>query len=216
MSKNSRRQAWVARHIEARGVRDPRVLAAMAEVRREHFVRSEQRNAAYADRPLSIGHGQTISQPYIVAYMIAALRLSGDEVVLEIGTGSGYAAAVLSRVARVVYTIETIASLAATAAERLDKAGIDNVHVRHGDGTLGWPEHAPYDAILVSAGAPRVPPALLDQLADGGRLVIPVGAEPDLQVLVRIVRHGDLIDEEALTDVRFVPLVGRQGWPERG
>jgi len=216
MSKKSRRQSWVARHIEARGVRDPRVLRAMAEVRREQFVPAEERKAAYADHPLSIGHGQTISQPFIVAYMIAALGLHGDEAVLEIGTGSGYAAAVLSRVARVVYTVETIAPLAASAAERLAKAGFDNVHVRHGDGTLGWPEHAPYDAILVSAGAPRVPPALLDQLADGGRLVIPVGAEPGLQVLVRIVRHGHRIEEEELTDVRFVPLVGRQGWPERG
>jgi protein-L-isoaspartate(D-aspartate) O-methyltransferase len=213
MAKRSRREAWVRRHIEARGVRDPRVLAAMTDVRRELFVPFEERKFAYADRPLSIGHGQTISQPFIVAYMIAALHLRGDERVLEIGTGSGYAAAVLSRIAPVVYTVETIGALAATAVARLAKAGFANVHVRHGDGTLGWQEHAPYDAILVSAGAPYVPPALLQQLTDGGRLVIPVGPEPGLQVLVRIVRHGDHFEEEKLTDVRFVPLVGSQGWP---
>jgi protein-L-isoaspartate(D-aspartate) O-methyltransferase len=216
MSKRSRRKAWVAHHIAARGVRDPRVLAAMADVRRELFVPADEREAAYADRPLSIGHGQTISQPFIVAYMIEALQLRGDEKVLEIGAGSGYAAAVLSRLSRIVYTIETIAPLAAAASERLGKAGYENVHVRHGDGTLGWPEHAPYDAILVSAGAPHVPPALLSQLADAGRMVIPVGSEPGRQLLVRIVRHGDLIEEETLTDVHFVPLVGRQGWPENG
>ena len=170
---------------------------------------------AYDDAPLPIGDGQTISQPYIVAVTIEALELRGGERVLEIGTGSGYAAAVLSRIAKEVYTVERLESLAARGARRLARLGYDNVHVLCGDGSLGWPEHAPYDAIAVAAGGPEVPEALLAQLALGGRLVIPVGPDESSQMLVRVTRESDgALPQEALADVRFVPLIGEQGWPE--
>jgi protein-L-isoaspartate(D-aspartate) O-methyltransferase len=204
----------VERYIRARGVRDPRVLAAIASVPREAFLPPELAEFAYEDRPLPIEAGQTISQPYVVALMTEALQLSPDEDVLEIGTGSGYAAAVLAGVARRVYTIERHAELAELSRERLARLGYANVEVRHGDGTLGWPEHAPFGAIVAAAGGPDVPRALLDQLAIGGRLVMPVGTSR-AQELVRVTRVGPTeLRREDLGAVQFVPLIGEQGWAE--
>ena len=203
----------VADHLRRRDIHDPRVLAAFAAVPRERFVPDALADRAYDDAPLPIGEGQTISQPYVVAITAQALDLTGTERVLEIGAGSGYAAAILGMLANDVVTIERIESLAQRAAETLAALGISNVHVHHADGTLGWPAEAPYDAIAVAAGAPAPPPALLQQLAIGGRLVIPTGP-PDAQRLVRITRKTDIdYGEEDLGDVRFVPLLGEQGWP---
>ncbi|MDH3664915.1 MAG: protein-L-isoaspartate(D-aspartate) O-methyltransferase, partial [Alphaproteobacteria bacterium] len=207
------RQRMVIGQIHARGVRDARVLAAMGKVRREAFVPEQMRDLAYADTPLPIAAEQTISQPYIVAYMIEALALEGGEKVLEIGSGSGYAAAVLAEIADEVYTIERIGVLAEEAAAHLAEEGYDNVHVLHADGTKGWGEVAPFDAILVSAGAPDVPEALKSQLAIGGRMVLPVGRDPRAQELIRITRREEQeFDREDLADVRFVPLIGEEGW----
>jgi protein-L-isoaspartate(D-aspartate) O-methyltransferase len=209
------RDRMVERQLLARGIIDRRVLRAFREVPREQFVSASQRDAAYDDGPLPIGHGQTISQPYIVALSCEALRLQGHERVLEIGTGSGYAAAILAQLANQVVSVERLPELAAAASERLQILGYDNVTVRCGDGTLGWPERAPYDAIAVAAGGPTVPQALLAQLAVGGRLVIPVGSDEGAQVLTRITRVGvDELRREELADVRFVPLIGAQGWLE--
>ena len=209
------RETMVRRHLAARGIHDPAVLAAMRSVPREAFLPPELAEFAYEDSPLPIAEGQTISQPYIVALMAEALVLRPEDRVLEVGTGSGYAAAVLGRIAREVYTIERHGELADSAAGRLQELGFRNVHVRHGDGTLGWPEHAPYDAIVVAAGGPDVPDALVRQLAVGGRLVIPLGADRDLQTLVRITRAADgRLHHEDLGGVRFVPLIGAQGWEE--
>ena len=208
-----RRDCLVTRQVEARGVRDPLVLAAMKAVRRELFVPKELRDEAYDDTPLPIGSGQTISQPYIVAFMIEALALRGGEKVLEIGAGSGYAAAVLSEIAREVFTIERIGQLAERAAANLAEAGCDNVHVRHADGTEGWSNEAPFDAILVSAGAPDVPKSLMRQLKTGARMVVPVGSDPRSQELIRITRVDDEeYEREDIADVRFVPLIGKEGW----
>jgi protein-L-isoaspartate(D-aspartate) O-methyltransferase len=199
--------------IVRRGVRDPAVLAAMRKVPREHFVAPDRAHRAYDDTPLPIGEGQTISQPYIVAAMTEALQLRPCDRVLEIGTGSGYAAAVLGRIAAEVYTVECLERLAESAQCRLQELGFGNVHVRHGDGSLGWPEHAPYDAIVVTAGGPDVPRSLLRQMAVGGRLVMPVGPTTRSQRLVRIVRTGEeTYDREWLEDVAFVPLIGAEGW----
>jgi protein-L-isoaspartate(D-aspartate) O-methyltransferase len=209
------RRRMVAHQIQERGVRSPLVARAMREVPREEFMSEEMREFAYADSPLPIGEGQTISQPYIVAYMTEALELEGGERVLEVGTGSGYAAAVLSRIANDVYTIERHPSLARSAKKILQKLGYDNVRVIEGDGTTGWPEAAPYDAIVVAAGGIEVPAALRSQLALGGRLVIPVGPTPREQRLVRVTRvDQDDFEEEELLPVRFVPLIGEQGWPQ--
>jgi protein-L-isoaspartate(D-aspartate) O-methyltransferase len=202
----------VAQQIGARGVRDPRVLEAMLEVARERFVAPALVDRAYEDAPLGIGGGQTISQPYVVALMCEALGLVGSEKVLEVGTGSGYGAAVLGRLARDVYTIERVPDLAATAATRLAALGYVNVHVTEGDGTLGLPEQAPFEAIVVTAAGPHVPPDLLAQLGVGGRLVIPVG-DADRQHLLRIDRiAGERFHERNLGPVSFVPLVGEAGW----
>jgi protein-L-isoaspartate(D-aspartate) O-methyltransferase len=207
------RQRLVSEQVKARGVRDPLVLAAMRKVPREHFVPPRFKDAAYEDRPLSIGAGQTISQPYIVAFMVEALALRGGEKVLEIGAGSGYAAAVLAEIAGEVFTIERIGQLAERAAANLADAGYHNVHVRHADGTEGWKDHAPFDAILVSAGGPDVPKTLLHQLTVGARMVIPIGPDPRAQELVRITRvDEDEFEQEDLADVRFVPLIGKEGW----
>jgi protein-L-isoaspartate(D-aspartate) O-methyltransferase len=211
------RDGMVDRQIVARGVRNERVLAALRAVPREAFVAAELARSAYEDAPLPIGEAQTISQPFIVALTAAALELGPGDRVLEVGAGSGYAAAVLSRLAAEVWAIERHASLAAAALERLERLGYANVHVIEGDGTLGWPAAAPYDAIAVAAGAPEVPQALLDQLAPGGRLVIPIGAAPRDQVLVRVRRLPDgTFSREPLGAVRFVPLIGAQGWGEEG
>lgn len=209
------RVEMVEQDIAGRGVRDARVLAAMRDVPREAFVPASRRDQAYDDRPLPIGAGQTISQPYIVALMCEALQLTGDERVLEIGTGSGYAAAVLSHLAAQVETVERIPELAERAARLLTKLNQNNVQVHCGDGTLGWSDAAPYDAIVVTAAGPDVPQALLAQLALGGRLVMPVGASRGSQKLVRVTRAGqDDYRSESLCEVAFVPLMGEQGWPE--
>jgi protein-L-isoaspartate(D-aspartate) O-methyltransferase len=217
MPSDTRRQRieMVERDIAGRGVRDVRVLAAMRDVPREVFVPASRQNQAYDDRPLPIGAGQTISQPYIVALMCEALQLTGGERVLEIGTGSGYAAAVLARLAAQVDTVERIAELAERADRLLVQLKVDNVRVHAGDGTLGWPDAAPYDAITVTAAGPAVPPALLSQLAPGGRLVMPVGESPSSQDLVRVTRTGpNETRTESLGGVVFVPLLGAQGWPD--
>ncbi|MCD6553707.1 MAG: protein-L-isoaspartate O-methyltransferase [Chloroflexi bacterium] len=208
------RERMVRSQIEARGIRDPRVLAAMRQVPRHLFVPVHMRGSAYRDTPLPIGEGQTISQPYIVALMTEMLELTGEERVLEIGTGSGYQAAILGLLAREVYTVERLPHLARNAEEVLRQLGYTNVHIRVGDGTLGWPEHAPYEAIIVTAASPEVPSPLLDQLADGGRLVVPIGPRWT-QTLVRVRREGDKFRKEYLTSVAFVPLVGEHGWDER-
>ncbi|HEU0035608.1 MAG TPA: protein-L-isoaspartate(D-aspartate) O-methyltransferase [Kofleriaceae bacterium] len=214
MDLTTARAAMVDRHVRNRGVRDPRVLAAMGTVPREAFLPPDLAESAYEDRPLPIDAGQTISQPYIVALMTEALGLDGDERVLEIGTGSGYAAAVLGHVAREVYTVERHEVLANVARERLAALGYANIHVRCGDGTLGWHDHAPYDAIIVAAGGPDLPRALLDQLAVRGRLVMPVGSGR-AQELVRVTRVSDTeYRRENLGAVVFVPLIGAQGWSE--
>jgi protein-L-isoaspartate(D-aspartate) O-methyltransferase len=210
---DSRRTKMVADHLRRRDIHDPRVLAAFAAVPRERFVPPALEERAYDDAPLPIGEGQTISQPYVVAITAQALKLQGHERVLEIGTGSGYAAAILGMLAHEVISVERIESLANRAIEALAALGINNVHVHHTDGTLGWPAGAPYEAIAVAAGAPAPPPALLAQLTIGGRLVIPTG-DADSQRLVRITRRTEIdYGEEDLGDVRFVPLLGAQGWP---
>jgi protein-L-isoaspartate(D-aspartate) O-methyltransferase len=211
----SERERMVQTQIAARGIRDAGVLAAFRAVPREAFLPPELGEFAYQDSPLPIEQGQTISQPYIVALMTAALQLRPTDRVLEIGTGSGYAAAILGQIASRVYTIERHQELADLAARRLTELGLQQVEVRCGDGSLGWPEHAPYDAITVAAGGPGVPRALLDQLTPGGRLVMPVGEGRELQKLVRVTRqHDERFVTEDLGDVRFVPLVGAQGWAE--
>ena len=209
------RTAMVDQQLARRGISDPRLLEAFRAVPREEFLPSGLVEFAYEDAPLPIAEEQTISQPYIVALTVEALALEGHERVLEVGTGSGYAAAILCHVAKEVYTVERIESLARDAGERLARLGYRNVHVAHADGTLGWSEHAPYDAIAVAAGGPEVPQALLAQLAPGGRLVIPVGADAANQVLTRVTCEGPgKYRTEPILDVRFVPLIGQQGWPD--
>jgi protein-L-isoaspartate(D-aspartate) O-methyltransferase len=205
------RRDMVARQIRDRGVRSPRVLAAMEAVPRHLFVSLERVPDAYSDEALPVGEGQTISQPYVVAASAEALAIDGHERVLEVGAGTGYQAAVLSLLAREVIAIEAIPALADSARERLTRLGYSNVRVEQGDGSLGFADDAPFDAILVSAAAPAVPPPLVDQLADGGRLVIPVGLA-DHQQLLRIVKEGNRTSEQKLFACRFVPLVGRFGW----
>ena len=197
--------------LAARGIADERVLAAMRSVPRHLFVAEALASKAYAESALPIGERQTITQPYVVARMSELLHVGADERVLEIGTGSGYQAAVLARLARHVYSVERHAALARRAQTLLSRLGIVNVSVKVFDGTYGWGEWAPYPAIAVTAAAPEVPAPLLDQLAPGGRLVIPIGAGAE-QVLVRVVRHGDALREERFEAVSFVPLVGKFGW----
>ena len=216
-ARQAERLAMVRGQIEARGIRDPAVLRAMREVPREAFVSPDQVEFAYQDSPLPIAEDQTISQPYMVALMAAVLEIEPGDRVLEVGTGSGYAAAILSRIAGEVYTVERHGALAEGARRVLESLGYSNVHVLHGDGTRGWPEHAPYDGIVVAAGGPDVPRALRDQLAIGGRLVIPVGPTPRLQELARVTRVSQSeFAREDLGGVRFVPLVGTEGWRESG
>ncbi len=209
------RDRMIESQIASRGVADRRVLDAMRQVPREAFVSEGLEEFAYEDAPLPIEEKQTISQPYIVAVMIEAAEVKPGDRVLDVGTGSGYAAAVLSRIAGKVYTIERHRALVDVATKRLTALGYGNVEVRHGDGTLGWPENAPYDAIIVAAGGPEIPEALRQQLKIGGRLVIPIGALGYEQRLVKVVRDGEhAFHEEDLGSVMFVPLVGAQGWAE--
>lgn len=205
------RKRMVTDQIARRGVTSKAVLDAMRKVPRERFLPKRQRIFAYDDSPLPIGEGQTISQPYIVAYMTESLVLKGGEKVLEIGTGSGYAAAVLAEIAAEVYTIERIERLATMASSVLDDVGYGNVHVQHSDGSLGWPEHAPFDGIVVAAGSPEVPEALKRQLKIGGHLVIPIGTNRWYQELVRVTRVAeDEFETEDLLPVRFVPLISEE------
>jgi protein-L-isoaspartate(D-aspartate) O-methyltransferase len=207
------RKNMVRSQLLDREITDHRVLTAMNRVPREFFVPPDLRREAYEDHPVAIGHGQTISQPYIVALMAQLLELKGRERVLDIGTGSGYAAAVLACMALEVFSIERIPELAEQAVDNLKVAGFSQVQVRCGDGTRGWPEAAPFDAICVAAGAPVVPEALREQLAIGGRLVIPVGTEHGVQRLLLITRlSADRFDRQECGDVRFVPLLGEEGW----
>jgi len=205
------RRHMVETQIRKRGVKDERVLHAMASVPRHEFAPAPWVHQAYADEPLPIGCGQTISQPYIVAAMTASLGLTGTEKVLEIGTGCGYQAAVLSLLVQEVHTVELLPDLAQGAAERLNRLGYGNVHVHCGDGTLGWPEFAPYDAILVAAAAPAIPEPLLQQLAEGGRLIAPVGDELDQVLRLVTKREGQCIVQPG-GPCRFVPLMGKHGW----
>ena len=200
------RNRMVVEQIAARGVSDQRVLAAMRKVPRHEFVPEEYQDMAYRDTPLPIGYGQTISQPYIVAYMTEQLELSPRDTVLEIGTGSGYQAAVLAELAAEVYTIEIIPELAEQAKKTLQRLGYTNVHVRIGDGYKGWPEHAPFDAIILTAAPPKIPQPLLDQLKENGRLIAPVGE--DYQELVLIRKHDGEFSRKNLIPVRFVPMTG--------
>lgn len=195
-----------------RAVFSARVMAAVAKVERHLFVAPAQEGLAYVNGPLPIGHGQTISQPYIVALMTELIEPEPGDVVLEIGTGSGYQAAVLAELVSRVYSIEVIPALAMEAAERLARLGYDNVEVKAGDGALGWPDRAPFDAILVTAAAPTVPPALIEQLKPGGRLVVPVGRQHEAQTLTVIDKDGQgRIGERAILPVAFVPLTGERG-----
>lgn len=207
------REEMVEIQLAARGIRDGRVLQAMREVPRERFVDPIYLSRAYDDSALPIGWGQTISQPYMVAVMTEALDLKGDEKVLEIGTGSGYQAAVLARLARRVFTIERIEPLAARARELFEEMEIRNVVVRSSDGTQGWPEEAPFDGIIVTAAAPAVPLPLVDQLVEGGRIVVPVG-DLAFQELVIGRKTGGRLATRVSTGCVFVPLIGRFGWKE--
>ncbi|MGC1107929.1 MAG: protein-L-isoaspartate(D-aspartate) O-methyltransferase [Candidatus Acidiferrales bacterium] len=209
----SQRRAMVSEQIRKRGIHSPRLLEVLERVPRHLFVPEELVAHAYEDRALSIGEGQTISQPYMVGAMTEYLGLEGNERVLEIGAGSGYQAAVLSELAREVVTVENRALLAEAARDRLADLGYRNVHVKIGDGTLGWQEDGPFDAILVAAAAPAVPAPLVEQLAEGGRMVIPVG-NSDKQMLLRIRKSAGKILEEKLFSCQFVPLRGRHGWPD--
>jgi protein-L-isoaspartate(D-aspartate) O-methyltransferase len=201
-----RAAAMVSRQIERRGIDNDAVLAAMRRVPRHRFVPESLATKAYDDSPLPIGLGQTISQPYIVAFMTAALRLDGDAKVLEVGTGSGYQAAVLGEIAREVYTIEILPELAASAASILGELGYENIHGREGDGYRGWPEHAPFDAIMVTAAPDHIPQPLIEQLAFGGRMIIPVGDQSQDLILIEVTDAG--VTKRSVLPVRFVPMTG--------
>jgi protein-L-isoaspartate(D-aspartate) O-methyltransferase len=207
----ARRAEMVEQQLRARGIRDERVLAAMAEVPRERFVAERRRELAYADAALPIGSEQTISQPWIVAAILQALELKGEERVLEIGTGSGYSTCLIGRLAAHVVSVERHSSLARAAAEALRACGSDNVELMVGDGSRGVPARAPFDAIAVHAAAPAPPPALIEQLADGGRMVVPV-AEGSEEMLTLLRRRGSELESTALSPCRFVPLIGAEGF----
>jgi protein-L-isoaspartate(D-aspartate) O-methyltransferase len=209
----SARELMVNAQLRARGVSDQRVLTAMARVPRHEFIAQEYRDQAYEDHPVPIGEGQTLSQPYIVAAMLEALSLNGSEKVLEIGTGSGYQTALLAELAREVYSVERHASLAHSAENILQRQGYQNVRVLVGDGSQGLPNWAPFDAIIVSAAAPRIPPALFEQLHEGGRMIVPVGPAY-AQELQRVRKQDGRAIVENMEGCRFVPLVGGQGYPE--
>jgi protein-L-isoaspartate(D-aspartate) O-methyltransferase len=209
----SARTRMVRDQILARGIRDDRVLAAMARVPRHEFVPASQRSMAYEDGPLPIGHGQTISQPYIVAFMTAALDPKPDDRILEIGTGSGYQAAVLSCLVAEVFSIERVEPLARRAGADLKRLGFRNVEVRMGDGYLGWPEAAPFDGVIVTCAPEQVPRALVEQLKVGGRMIVPVGPTDGVQELYLLCKHPEGLETQAVLPVRFVPMVGRSGKP---
>jgi protein-L-isoaspartate(D-aspartate) O-methyltransferase len=207
------REQMIEHQIKRRGIHEQAIVEALRAVPREEFVLDEYRTVAYDDTPLPIPAGQTISQPYVVALMIQSLQVDADARVLEVGSGSGYAAAILSRMVAEVHAVERHRTLVAYARERLDRLGYKNVHVHHGDGSKGWPAAAPYDGILVSASGPHIPQALKAQLAIGGHLVMPVGRERGLQDLIRLTRSAEeSYRQQDLGGVRFVPLIGEEGW----
>lgn len=203
----ARRASMVREQIEARGVSDPTVLAAMRAVPRHEFVPERLRGEAYDDYPLPIGHGQTISQPFIVAFMTEAIRPQPGEKILEIGSGSGYQAAVLASTGAEVFSVEIVGPLADMARENLERLGIANAHVRHADGFRGWPAHAPFDAIVVTCAPDQIPPDLVAQLKDGGRMIIPVGGAFGQELLL-LRKRGDMIEQQSVLPVRFVPMTG--------
>jgi protein-L-isoaspartate(D-aspartate) O-methyltransferase len=212
LKESTRQETMIQQQVVDRGIRDPRVLAALRSIHREKFFPPGSKDEAYADRAAPIGHGQTISQPYIVALMTHRLNVGATDKVLEIGTGSGYQTAILANLAGEVYSIERLKPLLDTAWERLMDLNIRNVHFRHGDGTHGWSEHQPFDRILITAGAPRIPEQLLlSQLRDGGVAVVPVGPQ-DEQMLIEIRRHGDKLQSKNICPCRFVKLIGAGGW----
>jgi len=213
--RSDERNRMVERQIEARGIRNPRVLAAMREVPRHLFIPSPYDRAAYEDSPLPIGNGQTISQPYIVALMTELLKPEPDDNVLEIGTGCGYQSAILSHLVKKVTSVERIPAVADLARSNLKALGFSNVGIITTDGTLGYPENAPYDGIIITAATPSVPKPLIDQLAENGRLVAPVGGR-DVQELVVLSNHNGVISQESHGGVRFVPLIGEHGWENSG
>ncbi len=204
-------ERMVAEQLIPRGIKDPRVLAAMSSVPRDRFVEGEMKHEAYADRPLPIGEGQTISQPYMVALMTEALELKVAEKTLEIGTGSGYQTAILAELSAQVYTVERISELQIRARRVLESLGYTNIFFKTFDGTLGWEEQKPYNAIIVTAGAPRIPIPLLDQLAEGGRMIIPVG-DRFSQELIKLSKRNGEVSTESLGGCRFVALLGEYGW----
>ncbi len=207
------RDAMIERQIEARGIHEPTILEAFRSVPREEFLSKEYADLAYGDHPLPIEAGQTISQPYIVALMIQAAEMKAGDTVLEVGAGSGYAAAIMSRIAGRVTAVERQPDLVKVAQERMQRLGFDNVRIVQGDGTRGWEPETPYDAILAAASGSHIPPAWIDQLADGGRIVMPVGEPTFIQKLIKVTKGpgGKLITED-LGGVRFVPLIGEEGW----
>ena len=207
------RKGMVEVQLKGRGIRDEKVLGAMREVPRHKFVGKNQEGSAYTDHPLPIGKGQTISQPYMVALMTQCLELKGDEKVLEIGTGSGYQVAILAELAKEVYSLERIEGLARKAAKILQEMGYANIKFKVGDGTKGWEEHSPYQGIMVTAGSPDIPPALVDQLAEGGRMVIPIG-DSFSQELVVVRKQRGKVEKENICGCVFVPLIGEFGWKE--
>lgn len=210
------RETMVERQLRCRGITEPEILDAFRAVPREAFVRSEYSHLAYCDHPLPIPAGQTISQPYIVALMIQAVAIKPDDKVLEVGSGSGYAAAIIGRIATRVIGIERKHELVEVARERLHRLGYNNVEIVKGDGTKGWPSAAPYDAILAAASGSHVPGSLIDQLASGGRLVMPVGDPGSVQKLIKVTRRPDgKVQQTELCEVRFVPLIGEEGWKAR-
>jgi protein-L-isoaspartate(D-aspartate) O-methyltransferase len=209
------REAMVKRQMRSRGIVDQRILDAFMAVPREEFVAPEQRAQAYGDHPLPIAAGQTISQPFIVAMMIDAAQIGRGDRVLEVGSGSGYAAAVISQIAREVIGIERHRELVETATTRMRQLGYDNVRIVHGDGSLGWPDEAPFDAILAAASGSHVPQALVEQLAPGGRIVMPIGSPDRIQHLVKVTKETDgRLQQSELGPVRFVPLIGEEGWSD--
>ena len=212
-SRLGERHVMVKEQLEKRGIRNPWILQAMLDIPRHLFVLPDDQEKAYEDRSLPIGGGQTISQPYIVASMIELIEPKTSNRVLEVGVGSGYSATVLSRVAGEVYGVEREGALLAQAERRFKALGVSNVHLKAGDGTLGWPEEGPFDAILVAAAAPQIPKTLLGQLKNGGVMVIPVGGRSEQQMVRVVKRAEEHFQEKALYAVKFVPLVGEEGWP---
>jgi protein-L-isoaspartate(D-aspartate) O-methyltransferase len=211
MDYQKARERMLKEQLMARGIMDKDVLAAMGRIPRHQFVDGPMKNEAYRDNPLPIGHNQTISQPYMVALMTEALELTGNEKTLEIGTGSGYQAAILAELSRELYTVEKYPELLDRAKGILESLGYTNIFYKISNGTMGWKEHAPYDAVMVTAGAPEIPQPLVEQLGEGGRLLVPVGDEIS-QELMKIVRRGGKLFEERLGACRFVKLVGAHGW----